>query len=281
MANTLDIRRRIRSVKNTAQITKAMQMVAASKMRKAQAAALAGRPYQEALDRVLGALHGKVDPRENPLLEERPVHRELIVVISTDKGLCGPLNTNLFRELTTVDSANAGFVTVGKKGVQFLARTRRELLADFPTSEIPRFREIRPLATFCAEQFLSRDIDQVRVLYPKFVNTLNQQPTFHRLLPIAPAAIAPEAKPSGEFVFEPNETAVLAAILPHYLGYEIYQMVLDARASEHSARMVAMKNATDNAKQVVKDLTLEYNKIRQASITTELLDITTAQLAVQ
>ena len=281
MANTLDIRRRIRSVKNTAQITKAMQMVAASKMRKAQAAALAGRPYQEALDRVLGALHGKVDPLENPLLEERPVQRELIVVISTDKGLCGPLNTNLFRELTTVDSANPVFITVGKKGVQYLARTRRELLADFPTSEVPRFREIRPVASFCAERFLSHDVDQVRVLYPKFVNTLSQQPTFHRLLPITPAAIAPETKPSGEFVFEPNETAVLAAILPHYLGYEIYQMVLDARASEHSARMVAMKNATDNAKQVVKDLTLEYNKIRQASITTELLDITTAQLAVQ
>jgi len=281
MANTLDIRRRIRSVKNTAQITKAMQMVAASKMRKAQAAALAGRPYQEALDRVLGALHGKVDPRENPLLEERPVQRELIVVISTDKGLCGPLNTNLFRELTTVDAANPAFITVGKKGVQYLARTRRELLADFPASEVPRFREIRPVATFCAERFLSRDVDQVRVLYPKFVNTLNQQPTFHRLLPISPTAIAPEGKPSGEFVFEPNETAVLAAILPHYLGYEIYQMVLDARASEHSARMVAMKNATDNAKQLVKDLTLEYNKVRQASITTELLEITTAQLAVQ
>jgi F-type H+-transporting ATPase subunit gamma len=281
MPNTLDIRRRIRSVKNTAQITKAMQMVAASKMRKAQAAALAGRPYQEALDRVLGALHGKVDPRENPLLEERPVQRELIVVISTDKGLCGPLNTNLFRELATVDSANPVFISVGKKGVQYLARTRRELLADFPASEVPRFREIRPVATFCAERFLSHDVDQVRVLYPKFVNTLNQQPTFHRLLPISPAAIATEGKPSGEFVFEPNEAAVLAAILPHYLGYEIYQMVLDARASEHSARMVAMKNATDNAKQLVKDLTLEYNKVRQASITTELLEITTAQLAVQ
>ena len=118
-------------------------MVAASKMRKAQAAALAGRPYQETLDRVLGALHGKVDQLENPLLEERPVHRELIVVIGTDKGLCGPLNTNLFRELGAVDSAKAGFVAIGKKAVQFLARTRRDLLADFPASEIPRFREIR------------------------------------------------------------------------------------------------------------------------------------------
>jgi F-type H+-transporting ATPase subunit gamma len=282
MANTLDIRRRIRSVKNTAQITKAMQMVAASKMRKAQAAALAGRPYQEALDRVLGALHGKVDPLENPLLEERPVQRELIVVISTDKGLCGPLNTNLFRELGTVDAAKTGFVTIGKKGVQFLARTRRQLLADFLASEIPRFREIRPAAAFCSEKFLSRDVDQVRVLYPKFINTLNQQPTFRRLLPIAPEELtSADHSPAGEFVFEPNEPAVLAAVLPHYLSYQIYQMVLDARASEHSARMVAMKNATDNAKQLVKDLTLEYNKVRQASITTELLEISTAQLAVQ
>jgi F-type H+-transporting ATPase subunit gamma len=259
-----------------------MQMVAASKMRRAQAAALAGRPYQEALDRVLRALHGKVDPLENPLLEDRPVHRELIVVVSTDKGLCGPLNTNIFRELATVDSAQAGFVTLGKKAVQFLARTRRELLADFPASEIPRFREIRPVAAFCSEKFLNREIDQVRVLYPKFINTLNQQATFHRLLPIAPTEIEREEKgPGGNFVFEPNENAVLAAVLPHYLSYQIYQMVLDARASEHSARMVAMKNATDNAKQIVKDLTLEYNKVRQASITTELLEITTAQLAVQ
>ena len=282
MANTLDIRRRIRSVKNTAQITRAMQMVAASKMRRAQAAALAGRPYQEALDRVLRALHGKVDPLENPLLEERLVQRELIVVISTDKGLCGPLNTNLFRELATVDSSKAGFVTVGKKAVQFLARTRRQLLADFPTGETPRFREIRPIASFCSEQFLNREIDQVRVLYPKFVNTLNQQATFYRLLPIAPAEITREEKgTSGNFVFEPNEYVVLGAVLPHYLSYQIYQMVLDARASEHSARMVAMKNATDNAKQIVKDLTLEYNKVRQASITTELLEITTAQLALQ
>src|SRR5258707_5570928 len=178
MANTLDIRRRIRSVKNTAQITKAMQMVAASKMRRAQAAALAGRPYQEALDRVLRALHGKVDPLENPLLEERLVQRELILVISTDKGLCGPLNTNLFRELATVDSSKARFGTGGKKAVQYLSRTRRQLLADFPTGEIPRFREIRPIASFCSAKFLNREIDLVRVLYPKFRDTLNQKQTF-------------------------------------------------------------------------------------------------------
>jgi F-type H+-transporting ATPase subunit gamma len=282
MANTLDIRRRIRSVKNTAQITKAMQMVAASKMRKSQAAALAGRPYYEALHRVLAALHGKVDPLANPLLSERPVTRELIVLVSTDKGLCGPLNTNLFRELTQIDSSKAVYVAVGRKGVQYLARTRRQLLADFPASEIPRFREIRPVAMFCAEKFLLGEVDRVSVLYPKFVNTLIQQPTLARLLPIQAEDIATAEKlGGGEFVFEPDENSVLAAILPHYLNYQIYQMVLDARASEHSARMVAMKNATDNAQQLVKHLTLEYNKVRQASITTEILEIATAQLAVQ
>jgi len=281
MASTLDIRRRIRSVKNTAQITKAMQMVAASKMRKAQAAARAGRPYYEALNRVLGALRGKVDPLANPLLVERPVSRELIVVVSTDKGLCGPLNTNLFRELAGVDSSRTTFIAVGRKGLQYLARTRRQVLADFAASEVPRFREIRPVATFCAEKFLSGEVDQVSVLYPKFINTLNQQPTLARLLPVQADLESGEKLTGGEFVFEPDENSVLGAILPHYLNYEIYQMVLDARASEHSARMVAMKNATDNAKQLVKDLTLEYNKIRQASITTELLEISTAQLADQ
>jgi len=281
MPSTLDIRRRIRSVKNTAQITKAMQMVAASKMRKSQAAAIAGRPYQDVLNRVLGALRGKIDPQATPLLVERPVHHELILVISSDKGLCGALNTNLFRELTSLDTADPSFSAVGRKALQFLARTRRNLLADFQVSEIPRAREVRPIADFCTERFLSGDVDRVRVIYSKFVNTLVQQATTVTLIPISPVELLGEEKiAGGEFLFEPDEHGVLSAILPHYLSFQILQMILDARASEHSARMVAMKNATDNAEQLVKDLTLEYNKIRQASITTELLEITSAQLAV-
>ena len=284
MPSTLDIRRRIRSVKNTAQITKAMQMVAASKMRKSQAAALAGRPYQEVLSRILGALRGKVDPQATPMLVDRPVHRELILVISTDKGLCGALNTNLFRELTVMDAIEPAFSAVGKKALQFLARTRRNLLADFQVSEIPRAQEVRPIADFCVEKFLSGEVDRVRVLYSKFVNTLVQQATTVNLLPVSPVELLGEEKEpkvsSGEFLFEPSEQEVLSAILPHYVSFQIFQMILDARASEHSARMVAMKNATDNAKQLVKDLTLHYNKVRQASITTELLEIVSAQLAV-
>jgi F-type H+-transporting ATPase subunit gamma len=284
MPSTLDIRRRIRSVKNTAQITKAMQMVAASKMRKSQAAALSGRPYQEALFRVLAALRGKVDPQATPLLVERPVRRELILVISSDKGLCGALNTNLFRELTAIDAVDPSFSAVGRKAVQFLVRTRRNLLADFQVSELPRTREVRPIANFCAEKFLSGEVDRVRVVYSKFVNTLVQQATTVNLLPASSEELLGEQEgeqlPSGEFLFEPSEQGVLSAIVPHYITFQIFQMILDARASEHSARMVAMKNATDNAKQLVKDLTLEYNKVRQAGITTELLEIASAQLSV-
>jgi len=158
-------------------------MVAASKMRKSQGAALSGRPYQEALFRVLAALRGKVDPQASPLLVERPVRRELILVISSDKGLCGALNTNLFRELTAIDAVDPSFSAVGRKAVQFLVRTRRNLLADFQVSELPRTREVRPIANFCAEKFLSGEVDRVRVVYSKFINTLVQQATTVNLLP--------------------------------------------------------------------------------------------------
>jgi len=281
MPSTLDLRRRIKSVKNTAQITKAMQMVAASKMRKAQAAAIAGRPYQEMLARVLAAVKGRVDPGDHQLLAVRPVNKELILIFSTDKGLCGPLNANLFRELGEVDQEKSEFAVSGRKAVQFITRTRRNLTADFALKDTIEFSEIRPIAKFVSDKFISGEIDQVRVLYPKFVNTLVQQPVLRTLLPIPVEELGIEGpQGAGEYLFEPDEESVLDAILPHYLAFQLFQMALDARASEHSARMVAMKNATDNAKELIKDLTLEYNKVRQANITTELLEITTAQLAV-
>jgi F-type H+-transporting ATPase subunit gamma len=281
MPSTLDLRRRIKSVKNTAQITKAMQMVAASKMRKAQAAAIAGRPYQELLARVLAAVKGRVEPGSHLLLAVRPVRQELILIFSTDKGLCGPLNANLFRELGEVDREKSEFAVSGRKAVQFITRTRRKLTADFALKDTIRFSEIRPIAKFVSDMFISGEVDQVRVLYPKFVNTLVQQPVLRTLLPIPVKELGIEgAESGGEYLFEPDEHSVLDAILPHYIAFQLFQMALDARASEHSARMVAMKNATDNAKELIKDLTLEYNKVRQANITTELLEITTAQLAV-
>ena len=281
MPSTLDLRRRIKSVKNTAQITKAMQMVAASKMRKAQAAAIAGRPYQELLARVLAAVKGRVDPGSHLLLAVRPVNQELILIFSTDKGLCGPLNANLFRELGEIDREKSEYAVSGRKAIQFITRTRRKLTADFALKDAIHFSEIRPIAKFVSDKFISGEVDQVRVLHPKFVNTLVQQPVLRTLLPIPVKELGIEGSESGgEYLFEPDEHSVLDAILPHYIAFQLFQMALDARASEHSARMVAMKNATDNAKELIKDLTLEYNKVRQANITTELLEITTAQLAV-
>src|SRR5581483_1354591 len=286
-ANTRDIRRRIKSIKNTAQITKAMQMVAAAKMRKAQSAALAGRPYADLMNKVLVSLSGRTDPALSEFLEVRPVKKEIVLIVSTDKGLCGALNTNLLREVNQFDSEKTVFVGAGRKGVQFIARTKRQLLADFEVKDSPGLLDTKPISKFVIEKFISREVDKVSVLYTHFVNTLTQKPTVKTLLPIHPseigskeeaAAVAGEG--STEYIFEPNALDVLSGILPHYVHFQVFQMILDSRASEHSARMVAMKNATDNAKQLIKDLTLEYNKIRQAAITTELLEITTAQMAL-
>jgi F-type H+-transporting ATPase subunit gamma len=289
MANTQDIRRRIKAIRNTAQITKAMQMVAASKMRRAQQHALAGRPYAALMNKVLVSLQKRTDPKLHPLLEIRPIKKELLLIISTDKGLCGALNTNLFREVVNFDESKTVFVVTGKKARQFIARTKRELLADFELKDSPSFVETKPISKFCMEKFLKRVVDKVSVLYTHFINTINQRPVVQTLLPISsfdlpqrePAESARETwDPMLGYVFEPTAEIVLDAMLPYYIQYQVFQMILDARASEHSARMVAMKNATDNANQFIKDLTLEYNKMRQAGITTELLEIATAQMAL-
>ena len=210
-------------------------------------------------------------------------------MISTDKGLAGALNTNLFREAANFDRAKTVFVVTGKKARQFIARTKRELLADFELKDSPSFLETKPLARFCIEKFLRREVDKVSVLYTHFINTINQRPVVETLLPISsfdlPKSEVAQAEservdPMIGYVFEPNAEVVLDSMLPYYISYQVFQMILDARASEHSARMVAMKNATDNANEFIKDLTLEYNKMRQAGITTELLEIATAQMAL-
>jgi F-type H+-transporting ATPase subunit gamma len=289
MANTQDIRRRIKSIRNTAQITKAMQMVAASKMRRAQQHALAGRPYAAVMNRVLVSLQRRTDPTLHPLLQVREPKKELVLIISTDKGLAGALNTNLFREAANFDQAKTAFVVTGKKARQFVARTKRELLADFELKDAPSFVETKAVSKFCTEKFLNREVDNVSVLYTHFINTINQRPVVQTLLPISsfdlPKSESAEGAEEGVdpmlgYIFEPNAAGVLDVMLPYYVSYQVFQMILDARASEHSARMVAMKNATDNANQFIKDLTLEYNKMRQASITTELLEIATAQMAL-
>jgi len=289
MANTQDIRRRIKSIRSTAQITKAMQMVAASKMRRAQQNALAGRPYAALMNRVLVSLQKRTDPAFHPLLQIRELKKELVLIISTDKGLAGALNTNLFREAANFDQTKTAFMVTGKKARQFIGRSKRELLADFELKDAPSFVETKPLSKFCIEKFLTRDVDKVSVLYTHFINTINLKPMIQTLLPISAFDLPKGEKTEGAagdvdpmigYVFEPNALEVLDVMLPYYIEYQVYQMILDARASEHSSRMVAMKSATDNAHQFIKDLTLEYNKMRQAGITTELLEIATAQMAL-
>jgi F-type H+-transporting ATPase subunit gamma len=266
-----------------------MQMVAASKMRKAQQHALAGRPYAGLMNKVLVSLQKRTNPQLHPLLEIRAVKKELILIISTDKGLCGALNTNLFREAANFDQTKTVFVVSGKKARQFIGRTKRELLADFELKDSPSFVESKPLSKFCLEKFLRREADKVSVLFTHFINTISQRAVVQTLLPISSfdlpkGASTEEATqdldPMLGYVFEPKAEELLGVVLPYYIQFQVFQMILDARASEHSARMVAMKNATDNAEQFIKDLTLEYNKMRQAGITTELLEIATAQMAL-
>jgi F-type H+-transporting ATPase subunit gamma len=288
MPSTRDIRRRIKSVKNTAQITKAMQMVAASKMRKAQQAALSGRPYATLMNHVLGEVAATNGDFNNPLMDKREVKKRCLIVVSTDKGLCGGLNGNLMREVAKFDRNLMVFVTAGRKASQFIARTKRELAAEFTYKDAPTFAEARAISKFAQDLFLSGKVDQVDILYTNFISTLNQKPEVVPFLPVSEVKGVGKTvhedekltKGTTEFLFEPGVQQVLEALLPHYLNYRVYQILLEAKASEHSSRMVAMKNATDNAKQILKDLTLEYNKLRQANITKELLEITSAAMAM-
>ncbi|HWD17842.1 MAG TPA: ATP synthase F1 subunit gamma [Verrucomicrobiae bacterium] len=290
MPSTRDIRRRIKSVKNTAQITKAMQMVAASKMRKAQQAAIAGRPYAELMNEVLGAVVTDAKDFVHPLMEKREVRRRAVIVVSTDKGLCGGLNGALMREAAKFPRETTVFITAGRKASQFVARTKRQLVAEFTYKDAPLFQEARAISKFAQDLFAKGEADEVVILFTKFISTLNQRPEARTMLPIGEikgvsagvGAAAPERHeaPPADFVFEPGQEQVISALLPHSLNFQVFQILLEAKASEHSARMVAMKNATDNAKQLVKDLTLEYNKLRQANITKELLEITSAAMAL-
>jgi len=294
MPSTRDIRRRIKSIKNTAQITKAMQMVAAAKMKKAQDLATHGRPYAELLNKVLVSLREVAEEGVHPFFSEGAGSKTLVLVIATDKGLCGALNTNLVKKLLNSDLGDADFITIGRKGAQSLSRLQRNLLADFTVKDPAKFAEVRTVGHFIQDKFRTGEYKKVVVAFNNFINTVTVVPTVEQLLPVNPvtlggkrnfenkrekeASLNPEG---GDYLFEPDPASVFETILPQYVNYTVWQMLLEARASEHSSRMVAMKNATDNAKQIIKDLTLEYNKLRQASITNELLEITTAKLALE
>ena len=286
MASPRELRRRIKSVTSTSQITRAMQMVAASKMRKAQQATLTTRPFGQLLYRIQRRATTHAGDFTHPLLEVREIRKRAVVLVGTDKGLCGSLNTNLFRVAAQFDPATTVFIAVGKRVGQFIARTRRQLAAEFTSTDSPRFPEARPIAAFARDLFLKGEVDQVQVVATRFINTLTQQAGAVEFLPIGeikglkiPGAESEEdlVADTTEFVFEPNPEAVLSYLFGGYLSIYMYRVLLEAKASEHSARMVAMKNATDNATDLIKELTLEYNNLRQGNITKELLEIAGGQ----
>ncbi|MEC7401653.1 MAG: ATP synthase F1 subunit gamma [Verrucomicrobiota bacterium] len=290
MANTRDIRIRIKGVKSTRQITKAMQMVATSKMKKAQDSAKSGRPYALLLADIIVSIADEFLEVTNDYFMERPVKHRGILVIGTDKGLCGALNSNLFRMLSEVDSS-AKFVAIGKRATQYLSRTRRDLLADFSLPDKPSFSDVKKVVEFLLRNYNDGNIDTIEVLYTGFINTLRQEPELIPLFPLNDLdemsaklherfGIADHEVPKDdrEIIIEDRDT-VLSELATLYLKQEIHQLVLEAQASEHSARMVAMKTATDNAGNLINDLTLQYNRARQAAITQEILEISAATLS--
>ena len=297
MANLRDIRRRIKSVKSTAQITRAMQLVAAAKMKKAQDQAVAGRDYANQLNQVLVNLKSNVEEESHPLLQARSGGKELMLVVSTDKGLCGALNTNLFKKVRSESGTETHYVTVGRKLRAILSKLGKEMLADFEVKDPVPFAEARPISKFLTKQFLEGGYDKISIAFNNFITVMNQEPTVIQLLPISSEQLGEKQEFEGvgnhvaetdknaalgkDYSFEPTPMEVLDTLLPLYINFQVYQTLVEARASEHSARMVAMKAATDNAKKFIKELTLEYNKARQAAITSELLEITTAMKAME
>lgn len=280
MATAREIRRRIRSVKNTGKITKAMEMVSAAKMRRAQRNTLATRPYAERMRDVLAEVSVRAGQRlSHPLLTQRPNVQKLgLVLITPDRGLCGALVSNINRMASRyiVERRQAGqpveVLTVGRKGRDFAVRTRLPLIAEITgLGDAPALIDILPVATNVIDGFVEGRFDEVHVIYTAFENTLVQRTQMRRLLPLE--AVEEGVDSRLDYTYEPDQEAVLNALLPRYMEVQLYSMILESIASEHSARMIAMRNATDNAKELVRDLTLSMNKARQASITTEIAEI--------
>jgi F-type H+-transporting ATPase subunit gamma len=262
-----------------------MEMIAASKMRQAQERGLAGRPYEQKIRQVLADLAAQPGPEGeplHPLLERRPINRIAIVHITADRGLCGGLNTNVNRKTVGFildQTAPVSLVAVGRKGREFMVRYGQEIRAEFTgLGDRPGILDTNPIARCVIDDYTTGLIDLVYLAYPQFVTTATQRPVLEQLLPIQPATFPPGQ--NVEYIFEPNPRFVLAELLPRFVEMEIYHAILETIASEQSARMVAMRNATDNAKEVIEELTLEFNKARQELITKELLDMTGAAAAL-
>jgi F-type H+-transporting ATPase subunit gamma len=276
VASQRDIRRRIGAVRNIKQITRAMQFVAASKLKRAQDSTLAARPYSDMIDEVLADLATVLSGEDHPLLAEREGGKRLIVLITTDRGLAGPLNTNTIRYAAreiTEHKGDLAVVTVGRKGRDAMRRAGVPMEAHFAGfGDRPTFADVIPLARLIADDYLAGKFNHVDIVYSRFVTTLTQRPERDQLLPIQPSEDT-SGIPGNQFIFEPNASAVLQQLLPRYVATRLFQAVLEAKASEESSRMVAMKNATENAEDLIDDLTLSYNKVRQSNITREMIEI--------
>ncbi len=290
MPSTREIRRRIRSVKNTAQITKALQLVASSKMRRAQERVEQSRPYAEQLRALVSRLAnvtGADIGNEVALLRRRPVRTIGILAITPDSGFSGALPSNINRRVMATahdeqrrlaeqgERPGLSFIAVGRKGRDYLLRTQQHILAEFTNyGDNPNITDATAIAQVAVDAFLQGEVDIVYLVYAKFVNTMTQQPIAVQLLPVQPPAQEPGTeRESLEYIYEPDAQTIFQALLPRYVDIQVYQALLEAVASFQSARMVAMKNATDNANELIQDLTLTYNKARQASITTQILEI--------
>jgi F-type H+-transporting ATPase subunit gamma len=278
-----EIRRRISSVRNIKQITRAMQFVAASKLKRAQDATLASRPYSDKLDEVLADLASVLGGEEHPLLAQRDGNRRLLVVFTTDRPLAGALNANVVRFTAREIVEHQGdfhVAAVGRKGRDALRRMRVPIAASFANyGDRPSFADVLPLARLITDDYLSGTYDRVDLVFAEFISTLTQRPRLDTLLPIQPSDDT-RGIPGNQFIFEPNPGAVLEQLLPRYVATRVYQAVLESAASEQSSRMVAMKNATENAEELIEDLTLTYNKVRQANITREMIEIASGAQAL-
>jgi F-type H+-transporting ATPase subunit gamma len=278
LATLRDLRRRINSVKNTQKITKAMELVAAAKMRRAQAAMEASRPYAEAIQKVLARLaQGKLEVT-HPFLVEREVKARLLLLVTADRGLAGGLNSNVIRAANRFIQSGppTRLVTLGRKGRDFFRRFDLELIADRSMlPDRPHLDEIRPAVTVAMDEFLDGTVDEVWLIYSRYVNPVSQVPTTIRLIPpdIPKQEAAEEREPQSLYEFEPTPEAVLDALLPRYVEAQVYRAVLENQASFYAAQMAAMRSASDNAGDLIQDLTLVANKLRQAQITKELMEI--------
>jgi F-type H+-transporting ATPase subunit gamma len=277
-----DIRRRITASRNIRQITRAMQFVAASKLRRAQEATLNARPYSELIDEIISDLAAVLSGEDHPLLSRRPEGKRLVVLLTSDRGLCGALNANTVRVAANEIVETQGqveLVTVGRKGRDAMRRARVPIVAHFPTfGDRPQFEAVLPLSRLITDEYEAGTYNQIDIVYSRFVSTLVQKADIVALLPIRPTTDT-HGIPGSQFIFEPAPDQVLNVLLPRYVSTRLYQAALESSASFFSAQMMAMRNATDNADELIEDLTLSYNKARQATITSELIEIATGARA--